>query len=189
MPGAHNISKAADVRGSWRLLEELLLGSSLNFLHQGIQPLPKLTLQAVGNRRQLTLSDLAKKGRKVRERSRELSELGKGFFLGRTEVAFPEAGLGAGDGQGSQSLEHLGGQATAASRESFELSEQCIALLGPFGGSGEVTPSLEDFGQGVVILPNLIAVEGFADLASLVSVTLGNSEFAEAEVDSCELAS
>jgi hypothetical protein len=165
--------------------------SSLGFsdlLHQPLQPLPKLHRQPIGNRRHLPRGDLVEKGGKVGKRRRQPVELGKRFFLARAKAAaLPKAGLGTGNGQGLQGLEHLGGQTTASSSALFELGEQVIALLGPPGGSGEVAAGLGDLGEGVVVLPSFLEAKGFVNLAGFVGMALGSREIAEVEKNICEL--
>ena len=71
---------------------------------------------------------LTQGGRELGERGEQAVELGQGFEFRGTERPLAEAGLGTGEGEGVQGLEHLAGHAATASGEAFEFGALGLAL-------------------------------------------------------------
>jgi hypothetical protein len=129
------------------------------------EDLLQLARQRGGDRGDLAGGELAEGGGEEREGRRVAVEGAEGFFRVGGQPLVPEAGPGAGHGERLQGLQHLDRHAATAAGEAFDLGELGIALLRPLGGRGGGVAGGGDFGEAVVVFPDVVPAERFADLA------------------------
>jgi hypothetical protein len=98
-----------------------------------LQPLAQLGREAGGDRWEVAGGYVAEEFGEGGVWGGPLGELGQGFFFLGAEaaVAAGEAGLGAGDGEGLEGLEQLGGHGAAAASPgaAFDFLKQRVAFL------------------------------------------------------------